>query len=186
MKCAPLSAEPLHCGAECSATEQKGIQKLYCLASNHSCAWIPVGKLLTSPRLSFPSCKMGMMPVPSARSCFGDDMSSLTLGRIAGPCWSSLSVSYLVFVLVALSLPLAAAPGGFLSVAALKGPRIASTLWLRPRILRCTVQVRQSPAFPAQHPLGGVPGCPGFQNLPCEWLPHWHSSSLSVYKTQTS
>lgn len=72
--CSPFCRASLHCGAECSATGRK-IQKLYCLASNHSCAWIPVGKLLTSPCLSFPSCKMGMMPVPSALSCFGDDMS---------------------------------------------------------------------------------------------------------------
>ena len=74
VKCVPLSAERLHFGAERSATEQKGIQKLYCLASNRSCAWITVGKLLTSC-LSFPSCKMGMMPGPSALSCFGDEMS---------------------------------------------------------------------------------------------------------------
>lgn len=60
------------------------------------------------------------------------------------------------------------------------GPVIASTLWLQPRILRCTVQMHQSPAFPTQHPPwrnSGVPWFsePALQNgSPMDILPASH------------
>lgn len=44
------------------------------------------------------------------------------LGRIAGPCQSSLSVSYFIICSGGIvTATVAAAPGGFLSMAALKG-----------------------------------------------------------------